>query len=351
MIKFFIKIRQQLLTEKKFRKYLMYAVGEIILVIIGILIALSINNKNEIRKNEDKFFSNLLLVHKELENNIQGTTSNLNYYFKKDSLIHSIMADTLTIEDYKNAQIRYENTEGGLGLSYIIFNTTQAAILNNSFIKLSQSTDKLSEEYYPIIQDLEKVYSQHRTAVIDWNSKMQSLENENVAKFSDKYNWFSKLYFFAKPNNDAFNFFLEDPLYKNYISQYYFLFKEHRDQIETFRIEATKSYFAITKLLNLQDEVASEDISFNVKKEVLLCYEGKYSDKSGETFEIVVAGNSLFINDYGTKTELISLSPTKFMVQNALFTFNKTTECDVTGLIFHINGQVFQYTKEEKNKG
>lgn len=47
MIKFFRKIRQKMLTENKFSKYLLYAIGEIILVVIGILIALQINNWNE----------------------------------------------------------------------------------------------------------------------------------------------------------------------------------------------------------------------------------------------------------------------------------------------------------------
>jgi hypothetical protein len=46
MIKFFRKIRQQLLVENKTGKYLKYAIGEIVLVVIGILIALSINNWN-----------------------------------------------------------------------------------------------------------------------------------------------------------------------------------------------------------------------------------------------------------------------------------------------------------------
>ena len=50
MIKFFRKIRQRLLTENKFSKYFIYAFGEIILVVIGILIALQINNSNENRK-------------------------------------------------------------------------------------------------------------------------------------------------------------------------------------------------------------------------------------------------------------------------------------------------------------
>ena len=52
MIKFFRKIRQRLLTENKFSKYLIYAIGEIVLVVIGILIALSINNWNENLKNK-----------------------------------------------------------------------------------------------------------------------------------------------------------------------------------------------------------------------------------------------------------------------------------------------------------
>ena len=50
MIKFFRRIRQQLLTENKFSKYLLYAIGEIVLVVIGILIALQINNWNQYQK-------------------------------------------------------------------------------------------------------------------------------------------------------------------------------------------------------------------------------------------------------------------------------------------------------------
>jgi hypothetical protein len=50
MIKLFRKIRQRLLTENKFNKYLLYAFGEIVLVVIGILIALQINDWSEHRK-------------------------------------------------------------------------------------------------------------------------------------------------------------------------------------------------------------------------------------------------------------------------------------------------------------
>ena len=63
MIKFFRRIRQRLVSQNRLSKYLLYAIGEIILVVIGILIALSINTRNENRLNaklEQEILNNLL---------------------------------------------------------------------------------------------------------------------------------------------------------------------------------------------------------------------------------------------------------------------------------------------------
>ena len=54
MIRFFRKIRQQLFGQNTVSKYLLYAIGEIVLVMIGILLALQVNNWNEGRKNDLK---------------------------------------------------------------------------------------------------------------------------------------------------------------------------------------------------------------------------------------------------------------------------------------------------------
>ena len=53
MIKFFRHIRQKMIKDNKVTKYLLYAIGEILLVVIGILIALQINNSNEIKKSRE----------------------------------------------------------------------------------------------------------------------------------------------------------------------------------------------------------------------------------------------------------------------------------------------------------
>ena len=60
MIKFFRNIRKKLVSENEFSKYMIYAIGEIILVVIGILIALQINNYSEQKKERNK--ENILLT-------------------------------------------------------------------------------------------------------------------------------------------------------------------------------------------------------------------------------------------------------------------------------------------------
>lgn len=87
MIKFFRKIRQRLLTENKFSKYLIYAIGEIILVVIGILVAININNWNENRKNYKIEISY-----------IKGILTNIDSDI--NSLEYTIVMDTLRIQSY-----------------------------------------------------------------------------------------------------------------------------------------------------------------------------------------------------------------------------------------------------------
>ena len=71
MIKFFRKIRKQLADDNKPLKYMRYAVGEIVLVVVGILIDLQINNWNEWQRQREKETIILNDLKENLEPNIQ----------------------------------------------------------------------------------------------------------------------------------------------------------------------------------------------------------------------------------------------------------------------------------------
>jgi len=93
MIKFYRKIRQNLLMENKTGKYFKYAIGEIVLVVIGILIALQINNwnSNRIEKASDSQLIRALITDLKLKN--EELSSDLEYG-------KSIIENTDNIIDY-----------------------------------------------------------------------------------------------------------------------------------------------------------------------------------------------------------------------------------------------------------
>jgi uncharacterized membrane protein YraQ (UPF0718 family) len=110
MIKFFRKIRQNLLMENKTGKYFKYAIGEIVLVVIGILIALSINNWNEVRKNntkeqqiltqlKDEYTTNLLQLEQKITNRkkIIEAANNILQYIDESLNINSDSLNPLKI--------------------------------------------------------------------------------------------------------------------------------------------------------------------------------------------------------------------------------------------------------------
>jgi hypothetical protein len=98
MITIFRRIRQKLLGENKIVKYMLYAIGEILLVVIGILIAFQVNQWNEARKNRAYEVKMLTEVVHSLESDIEFWNSQMNIMEGKERIMNSII-------EYKNGKI------------------------------------------------------------------------------------------------------------------------------------------------------------------------------------------------------------------------------------------------------
>ncbi len=109
MANFFRRVRQQLFIKNRFAKYLVYAFGEILLVVIGILIALQVNNLNEQRKSDAKEKKYLVSMRSELLNNLElvkTETEGLNRSFNgQRELIALMNAEKDTVSDKELSQI------------------------------------------------------------------------------------------------------------------------------------------------------------------------------------------------------------------------------------------------------
>ena len=104
MIKFFRNIRQNQIMENKTGKYFKYAIGEIILVVIGILIALSINNWNEKRQNT----KTLSIYTHQLIEEVEINIAKLDTVIMEESKLKTHLDTVIIIindKDYKNPKL------------------------------------------------------------------------------------------------------------------------------------------------------------------------------------------------------------------------------------------------------
>ena len=105
MIKFFRKIRFDLMEKNKTGKYFKYAIGEIILVVIGILIALSINNWNENRKSEKVANE----IYRNLQNSLVQDSTEVQRIIKLQSKSLEIQKK-LILKEVNREPIEFEET-------------------------------------------------------------------------------------------------------------------------------------------------------------------------------------------------------------------------------------------------
>jgi len=101
MIKFFRNIRKTLLSEGKTANYIKYAIGEIVLVVIGILIALQVNNWNEDRKSKKRQLIFLSNIKKDLSNDLIQLNSIIDYQTEKLEIVKELAEELKSGKDFK----------------------------------------------------------------------------------------------------------------------------------------------------------------------------------------------------------------------------------------------------------
>lgn len=176
MIKFFRLIRQRLLTENKFSKYILYALGEIVLVVIGILIALQLNNLNEINKN--KGFEKEYLFR--IQSDINQDITELERHFKSDTLkldSYTFLGRWLISDSIKtnpNILLKHLNTASRLNWfegKNIVFDDMKSS--GKTSLIVSDSLRSKIQNYYRLFEEV---------------IKQESLNNENISKYMGRIN-------------------------------------------------------------------------------------------------------------------------------------------------------------------
>ena len=235
MIKFFRKIREQLLSEGKSGKYLKYAIGEIILVVIGILIALGINNWNEAKKSENEIVEIIEQLKNDLFYNFNDASNILKFYANQESICEDVLFNKLNIEDYRNNEL----------ISIVAVNWFIVSPKSENLDYLLNNQKGTPKTYRPIINAAKMLKDREMIMYGEWD-RLNTTIQENIKKITSQV---SLIKIDSISKDERFNYMLSDDEYKKMIELYWISAQDYSDQVSRYRAQvmATLSTINVVK--------------------------------------------------------------------------------------------------------
>ncbi len=164
MIKFFQHIRHNLLSDGKTGKYLKYAIGEIVLVVIGILIALQLNNWNANRNLKNEELKIIKSLHQEFSQNLEKFNAIYENHLIRRKSIELVMAPDIEKIPLDSLQRLMKNI--GNNYTFDPYQGIYNAIINSGKIELI-SNDSLKQRISKF-QDLLSDYKEEETNTMNF---------------------------------------------------------------------------------------------------------------------------------------------------------------------------------------
>ena len=227
MIKFFRTIRKDLMEQNKTGKYLKYAIGEIILVMIGILLALQVSNWNEKRLQKQTLKNIYGIIAEDLKNDIADINDIKTNKKEIEPVFNKVLDGLMTKEDYKNCD----------GCEWIIIGGPDLTIEKRGYNLLNNfNTSKIKADR--LTNDIVQFYTKQLTKLtVDDGLRNDDIAN-NVNDWKNNYKWYSD--YITDRNKDGFiEYALNNQDYKNRVANYYLLnYSIYIPKLEAFNSEA-----------------------------------------------------------------------------------------------------------------
>ena len=274
-------------------RYMRYAIGEIVLVVIGILIALQINNWNETRKINNNIESVFTLFEQELENNIYDANDFLRYGYWKDSI------KTL----FNNNEVTPEMIKAYPGLVYRDFGTNTQQYLHDGLDEIISLEKQLPEHYRTLITELKKLKTRINSQKF-WEGESlnlaASLEKEHVGKFT----WYDR--YDSLSLEKAIRHALTDSIYRNKVNHYTKLLLN--ENVWDATLIRTSSIALLWRIKSIK----GEDNSMNIKQffdehDLKPLLEYTCGDKPYRRYDINFRRNFIIYNNTNDSISLYSI--------------------------------------------
>ena len=311
MIKFFRHIRQTLINDNKMGKYFKYAIGEILLVVIGILIALQINNWNERKQNKVKVDNLLQKIQRDIEIDMSEIIAITKFYARKDSLAYLVLNDKLTKEDYQDPN--------KMELHFLTRNYNEINLKNNSYSNLIRYQDIIPQEYNELLEQLNLQYSDH----FNYTAQVESSYRDGMDRFQDylfeNHDWYFKDDYLT--NTDRIDYHLNNVRYKGAVNEY------QSSAIHNYlRFNIDYAYAAIDtyELINQELKIEEPKPLFNFETDSTIL--GTYRTLFNEDFELLRKESRYYLIQETDTTNLFPYDTNKFFLGSNFYRFEKVND-------------------------
>ena len=216
--------------ENKTGKYFKYAIGEIVLVVIGILIALQINNWNEKRGQEKTVKSIYSIIKSDLTNDIEKFDKIINKMALLDTVFKKVIQKKMTLKDYQNCP---DCVNLLMGYQDIAVEERGLKLLTDNGVLFDAKKDSL-------FIDINSFYSYYNTEISVSQKEMSDNFQDNWFYWKNNKPWFSDFYNRVK-NDDLISYMLNSWDYRNRVAAAYILHYEvYLNQLVNYKKDALK---------------------------------------------------------------------------------------------------------------
>lgn len=316
----------------------MYAIGEIVLVIIGIMIAVGLNNSNEARKQDKKIEAILVQIQNELTTAIEDANYVIQDYGEKDSLIYLVMNNKVSREEFRKRE--------NVGLRFISTNYNTLSIQNDGFNNLMLKSEIMPDKYLPLVNGLKQFYIHRRNILNELNELLGDGVTKTNAVQRENYDWYADYNFLnGIMTDEILDYYMNDRRYKNSIVDYSITVMENLlGRVIAARIDAIYFVREIDALLE-QDNSHSFDVNGND----YVHWNGKYHYR-GDTVEFANDADGMKWFNEGEWQEIYPLSKTKFHFSDRFFCqFLKDDNGEIDGISVHYTNTNITYQKIKAN--
>ena len=223
--------------------YLKYALGEIVFVVVGILLAFQIDNWNDHRNSDLHAHHMYEQVQSELALNIYNCNTILALYRNKDTLVYDILNREVTRQDYR------DHMEYGL----VLLTQQEVEVSSEAFLNLVNSQDVFSKDQDAILLELKELYGNDKRALNIVNEIVTSNTLEYHKKFKNEQKWYADLFINFLAPEVMIDHCMEDPFYFNAVAHFQFInLRNHVRYTLNFRNRAIDIHERLSEEMNLE---------------------------------------------------------------------------------------------------